>query len=78
MNVAGHFVEEGLGVTIMDELTASSMRYNRLKSVPFKPKTQVTVSAIVSSDRPAAASHHESLIKHAREGDPRPELLYDQ
>ncbi len=36
MNVAGHFVEEGLGVTIMDELTASSKRYSRLRSVPFK------------------------------------------
>jgi DNA-binding transcriptional LysR family regulator len=66
MNVAGHFVEEGLGVTIMDELTASSMRYNRLKSVPFKPKTQVTVSAIVSSDRPQQRLTR-SLIKHARE-----------
>ena len=66
MNVAGHFVEEGLGVTIMDELTASSKRYRRLTSVPFKPKTQVTVSAIVSSDR-LKQRLTLSLIKHARE-----------
>jgi hypothetical protein len=50
----------------MDQLTASSMRYNRLKSVPFKPKTQVTVSAIVSSERPQQRLTR-SLIKHARE-----------
>jgi DNA-binding transcriptional LysR family regulator len=66
MNVAGHFVEEGLGVTIMDELTASSKRYSRLKSIPFKPKTQVTVSAIVASDRPQQRLV-QALVKHARE-----------
>jgi DNA-binding transcriptional LysR family regulator len=66
MNVAGHFVEEGLGVTIMDELTASSKRYSRLKSVPFKPRTQLTVSAIVSSERPQQRLTR-SLIKHARQ-----------
>ncbi len=66
MNVAGHFVEEGLGVTIMDELTASSKRYSRLKSLPFKPKTQVTVSAIVPSDR-MQQRLTQALIKHARE-----------
>lgn len=66
MNVAGRFVEEGLGVTIMDELTASSKRYSRLKSVPFKPNTQVTVCAIASSERPKQRLTL-SLIKHARE-----------
>jgi DNA-binding transcriptional LysR family regulator len=66
MNVAGHFVEEGLGVTIMDELTASSRRYSRLKSVPFKPKTQVTVCAIVASERPQQRLTR-ALVRHARE-----------
>src|SRR5882757_11021823 len=66
MNVAGHFVEEGLGVTIMDELTASSKRYSRLKSVPFKPNIQVTVCAIASSER-MQQRLTQSLIKHARE-----------
>lgn len=66
MNVAGHFVEEGLGVTIMDELTASSKRYSRLKSVPFKPNTQITVSAIVAADR-LQQRLMQALVKHARE-----------
>jgi DNA-binding transcriptional LysR family regulator len=66
MNVAGHFVEEGLGVTIMDELTASSKRYSRLKSVPFKPNTQVTICAVASSER-LKQRLTLSLIKHARE-----------
>src|SRR5882757_1159285 len=66
MNVAGRFVEEGLGVTIMDELTASSKRYSRMKSVPFKPNIQVTVCAIASSERPKQRLTL-SLIKHARE-----------
>jgi DNA-binding transcriptional LysR family regulator len=66
MNVAGHFVEEGLGVTIMDELTASSRRYSRLKSIPFKPKTQITVSAIVAADR-LQQRLMQALVKHARE-----------
>lgn len=66
MNVAGRFVEEGLGVTIMDELTASSKRYSRLKSVPFKPNIQVTVCAIASSER-LKQRLTLSLIKHARE-----------
>ncbi|SFI05721.1 LysR family transcriptional regulator [Bradyrhizobium sp. cf659] len=66
MNVAGHFVEEGLGVTIMDELTASSKRYDRLRSVPFKPKTEVTVSAIVPAGR-MQQRLTQSLIRHARE-----------
>jgi DNA-binding transcriptional LysR family regulator len=66
MNVAGHFVEEGLGVTIMDELTATSKRYSRLKSVPFKPKTQVSISAIIPSDR-MQQRLTQALIRHARE-----------
>jgi DNA-binding transcriptional LysR family regulator len=66
MNVAGHLVEEGLGVTIMDELTASSKRYSRLTSVPFKPRTEVTVFAIVPAER-MQPRLTQSLIKHARE-----------
>jgi DNA-binding transcriptional LysR family regulator len=66
MNVAGHFVEEGLGVTIMDELTASSRRYSRLKGIPFQPKTQITLSALVSSDR-MQQRLTQALIRHARE-----------
>lgn len=66
MNVAGYFVEEKLGVTIMDELTASSRRYSNLASVAFKPTVQVTVSAIASSER-MQQRLTRSMIKHARE-----------
>ncbi len=66
MNVAGHFVEEGLGVTIMDELTASSRRYSALKSIRLKPRLQVTMSAIVSSQR-LQQRLTKSIIAHARE-----------
>lgn len=66
MNVAGHFVEEGLGVTIMDELTASSRRYSDLKSIRLQPRLQVTMSAIVSSQR-LPQSLTKGIIKHARE-----------
>jgi len=66
MNVAGHFVEEGLGVTIMDELTASSRRYSALKSIPLKPHLQVTMSAIVSSQR-LQQRLTKAIIAHARE-----------
>jgi DNA-binding transcriptional LysR family regulator len=66
MNVAGYFVEEGLGVTIMDQLTASSKRYGRLTTVPFKPHTQITVSAIVPAGR-MQQRLTQALLRHARE-----------
>jgi hypothetical protein len=50
----------------MDELTASSKRYSRLRSVPFKPKAEVTVSAIVPAGR-MQQRLTQSLIRHARE-----------
>ncbi|WP_178106883.1 LysR family transcriptional regulator [Pseudomonas mangiferae] len=66
MNVAAHFVEEGLGVSIIDQLTASSKRYTQLKSVPFEPRIQATVSAIVSPDR-LQQRLTKSLIGHTRD-----------
>lgn len=65
MNVAGHFVEEGIGVTIMDELTASSARFSRLRAIPFQPQIEVVLSAILQHDR----SHHiliRSFLNHTR------------
>jgi DNA-binding transcriptional LysR family regulator len=66
MNVAAHFVEEGLGVSIIDQLTASSKRYTRLQGVRFEPHIQATVSAIVSPDR-LQQRLTKSLIGHARD-----------
>ncbi|WP_313349240.1 LysR family transcriptional regulator [Paracoccus sp. (in: a-proteobacteria)] len=65
MNVAGHFVEEGLGVTIMDELTASSARFMALRSIPFVPRVEIELSAIIQQNR----SHHvliQSFLTHIR------------
>lgn len=66
MNVAGLFVEEKLGVAIIDELTASSQRYRALRSVPFKPRIKVVVNAIVSSSKPQQRLTR-TLLDHARE-----------
>lgn len=66
MNVAGYCAEEELGVTFMDELTASNRRYTRLASIPFQPKTQITAYAIVSANRMRQRLTKE-LIGHARE-----------
>ncbi|MBK4217899.1 LysR family transcriptional regulator [Paracoccus caeni] len=65
MNVAGHFVEEGLGVTIMDELTASSARFMKLRAIPFLPRVEIELSAIIQLNR----SHHvliQSFLFHIR------------
>ncbi len=52
MNVAGYCVEQGLGVAVMDELTASSFRHGRLKTLPFEPRIQISLAAVSASGRP--------------------------
>lgn len=52
MNLAGLFVQEGLGVAIMDALTASSPRYRNVRIIPFRPRIRVKINAIVSSTQP--------------------------
>jgi len=51
MNIAGYCAEEGLGVTFMDELTAANTRYARLARIPFRPRTPITLYAIVSAEK---------------------------
>lgn len=51
MNIAGYCAEEGLGVTFMDQLTAANTRYSRLARIPFRPRTPITIYAIVSAER---------------------------
>lgn len=51
MNVAGHMVEEGLGVTIMDALTATSSRFRRLRTATLEPRINITLSAIMQHNR---------------------------
>ncbi len=66
MNLAALFVQEGLGVAIMDELTASSKRFHGVRSVPFRPRIKVRLNAILSVDRPMQRLT-KGLIEHVRE-----------
>lgn len=52
MNVAAYCVEQGVGVAIMDELTASCRRHGAIQIRPFKPRLQITLAAISSATRP--------------------------
>ena len=66
MNIAGLFVEEGLGVAIMDQLTASSRRLDAVCSVPFRPRLEIEVDAIVTSSRPVQRLT-QALIQQAQD-----------
>ncbi len=66
MNLAALFVQEGMGVAILDELTASSKRFHGVRSVPFRPRLQVKLNAVVAGDRPMQRLT-KGLIEHVRE-----------
>ena len=51
LNVAARLVQENWGVALLDEITASSGRYADLAVLPFQPKIQLTLSAMVSKQR---------------------------
>lgn len=51
LNVAARLVQEGWGVTLLDELTASSGRYSDLVIKPFKPRVRLSISAIQPKGR---------------------------
>jgi DNA-binding transcriptional LysR family regulator len=50
--VACAFVKEGLGVSIIDPLTAATQADDRLVVRPFAPRFDFTFSALVRNDRP--------------------------
>jgi len=52
LNVAAHFVEAGLGVAIVDELTIASGHYAKLVTRPFKPDIELIVNAVHPKDAP--------------------------
>ncbi len=66
MNLAALFVQEGLGVAILDALTASSKRFHGVRSVPFRPQIRVNLNAIIAVDRPMQRLTR-NLIHHAQE-----------
>ncbi|WP_349294994.1 LysR substrate-binding domain-containing protein (plasmid) [Thioclava sp. 'Guangxiensis'] len=65
MNVAGHMVEEGLGITIMDALTATSSRFRHLRAVALEPRVNITLSAITQHNR-LNYIMIQSFLRHAK------------
>lgn len=66
MNVAGYCVEQGVGVAIIDELTASCRPHTAMRTLPFRPRVQITLAAVSSNSRPQQRLV-KSLVKYARE-----------
>lgn len=51
LNVAARLVQENWGVTILDQLTASSGRYADLAIRPFRPRLRLTLSGVLQKNR---------------------------
>jgi DNA-binding transcriptional LysR family regulator len=51
LNVAACLVQENWGVTILDQLTASSGRYADLSIRPFRPRLQLTLAGVLQKNR---------------------------
>lgn len=66
MNVARYCVEQGIGVAIIDELTASCRQHGTMRFLPFKPHVQIALAAVSSAARPQQRLV-KLLIKYARE-----------
>jgi DNA-binding transcriptional LysR family regulator len=52
MNTAIRCVQKGLGLALVDGLTASANRYEGVVFVPFRPRLPVQVWSIVPADKP--------------------------
>ncbi len=52
MNIAARCVQGGLGIALVDALTASANRYEGVVFVPFRPRIPVQVWALTPSDKP--------------------------
>jgi DNA-binding transcriptional LysR family regulator len=66
MNVALYCVEQGVGVAIIDELTASCRPHGAMLIRPFRPRLQINLAAISSAARPQQRLV-KLLVKYARE-----------
>lgn len=65
MNIAARCVAEGLGVALVDALTASTVGFGTLTLVPFRPLIRVPLFSIVRKDRPISRLA-KSFVKHGR------------
>jgi DNA-binding transcriptional LysR family regulator len=52
MNIAAHLVEAGVGVAIVDELTASYGHFSNLRMSGFSPRIPIMLQAILPRDKP--------------------------
>lgn len=66
MNVATRCVQNGLGIALVDALTASANRYEGVVFVPFRPRLPVQVWSIVPADKPLPRLS-KKFIQYARE-----------
>ncbi|TNM63407.1 LysR family transcriptional regulator [Aliirhizobium smilacinae] len=66
MNVAGYCVEQGVGVAIIDELTASCRQHGTMRVLPFRPRVQISLAAVSAASRPQQRLV-KSLVKYARD-----------
>lgn len=66
MNVATRCVQGGLGIALVDALTASANRYNGVVFVPFRPRLPVQVWSITPADRPPPRLV-KKYVQYARE-----------
>jgi DNA-binding transcriptional LysR family regulator len=65
MNIAARCVAKGLGVALIDALTATTGEFDRLTFLPFRPLIPVPLFSIVRKDRPLSRLA-KSFIRHAR------------
>jgi len=69
LNVAARLVQEGWGVTLLDEMTAASGRYSDLVLRPFKPAVRLTVSAMQPKGRLSSRTVSDFITEFPRVAD---------
>ncbi|MBE9607323.1 LysR family transcriptional regulator [Acetobacteraceae bacterium H6797] len=77
MNVGLRLVEQGLGVTIVDPLTARMGAADKVVARPFRPDVPISVYAVLPRDKPIPRLA-ASFLRHVREAlqQAQPEPLY--
>jgi DNA-binding transcriptional LysR family regulator len=66
MNTAARCVQRGLGIALVDALTASANRYEGVVFVPFRPRLPIQVWSITPADKPVPRLARK-FVQYARE-----------
>jgi DNA-binding transcriptional LysR family regulator len=66
MNTGVSLVEQGIGITIVDPLTAAAGARERIAIRPFRPAIPITVHAALARDKPPSRLV-QSFLRHASE-----------